>query len=93
MTQAAVLDEDKALWFEDALATIRGLAAAQEFMTADDFRKHMRPAPNVYWPGLVFGKAKRLGIIEPVNTTTSKSRSRNYGSLKTWTRANKEATA
>lgn len=82
---AAALEEDRALWFEDALATIRGLSLAGEF-TADDLRREMRPPASDKWQGLVFGLAKRKGLIEKVNDTTSKARSRNNGSLKTWRR-------
>jgi hypothetical protein len=92
MTAAAVLEEDRALWFEDARATIVALSLAGYF-TADDFRKEMRPSPSVYWPGLAFGQARRAGLIEAVNTTTSTAKSRNYGSLKTWRRKINEGVA
>ena len=34
---------------------------------------------------------KRAGLIEPVNYSTSTSRSRKHGSLRTWTRTKEEA--
>jgi len=85
MTQAMALD-DSDFWIEDAVATIHSLSYAQEFLTADDLRREMRPPAHQNWPGLAFGKAKRQGLIESVNTATSKARSRNCGSLKVWTR-------
>jgi len=88
--KAAVLEESRTEWFEDALATIASLAHDQEFITADDVRKHMRPPAHDNWPGLVFGLAKRKGLIEAVNMTTSKARSRNHGSLKVWAAVKEE---
>lgn len=89
--RAAVLEEVRAEWFEDALATIRTLAADKPEITADDLRREMRPPASDKWPGLAFGLAKRAGIIEPINTTTSKARSRNHGSLKVWAAVKEES--
>lgn len=83
---AAALEEDRTLWFEDAIATIRSLAmdAKNPEFTADDLRREMRSPASDKWPGLAFTAAKRAGIIESVASTTSTSRSRKNGSLKTW---------
>jgi hypothetical protein len=84
--QAAVLEEDRAEWFEDARLAILRLSITESEFSADDLRKVMRPAPSKYWPGLAFTAAKNAGLIEKVSDTTSKSRSRKGGSLKTWRR-------
>lgn len=83
MKAAALEDSD---WMADAVATIIGLSHTQESLTADDLRREMRPAGHQNWPGLAFGHARRAGLIEPVDTTTSKAKSRNHGSLKVWRR-------
>jgi hypothetical protein len=83
---AAVLEEDRADWFADARLAILRLSIMEPEFTADDLRKVLRPAPSKYWPGLAFGLAKRAGLIEPIESTTSKSKSRNHGSLKIWRR-------
>jgi len=93
VTQAAVLEESRAEWFEDALATIRSLAHDHEEITADDLRREMRPPASDKWPGLVFGLAARKGLIEKVKETTSKAKSRNHGSLKVWAAIKEEGTA
>ena len=89
MTAAMVLaDED---WHLDADLAILRLAKTESEFTADDLRKVLRPAPHPNWPGLAFGRARRAGLIEKVNDTTSKSKSRNHGSLKTWRRKQEAA--
>ena len=84
---AAALEESRAEWFEDARLAIVRLSITEETFTADSLRKVLRPAPHNNWPGLAFGQAKRAGLIEPINTTTSTSKSRNHGSLRVWRRA------
>jgi hypothetical protein len=93
MTAAAALEDSHESWISDAVATIIGLAHVQEEFTADDLRREMRPAPMDKLPGLAFTAAKRAGYIEPINTTVSKSRSRNCGSLKIWRRRINEGVA
>jgi hypothetical protein len=83
---AAALEEDRADWFADARLAIMRLAKTEREFTADDLRKILRPAPHQNWPGLAFGAAKQAGLIEPIESTTSKSKSRNHGSLKIWRR-------
>ena len=83
---AAALEESRAEWFEDARLAIVRLSITEESFTADDMRKVLRPAGHQNWPGLAFGQAKRAGLIEPINTTTSTSKSRNHGSLRVWRR-------
>jgi hypothetical protein len=86
MTAAAALEDSHESWISDAVATLIGLAHVNEFITADDLRREMRPAPHQNLPGIAFTTAKREGHIESVNSTVSKSRSRKNGSLKTWRR-------
>lgn len=92
---AAALEESRAEWFEDALATILALSmdAGNPEFTADDLRREMRPPASDKWPGLVFGQAKRKGLIEKVTETTSTAKSRNHGSLKVWRRKIEGATS
>lgn len=85
MIAAALEDVD---WHEDALATIEGLANAGQF-TADDLRREMRPAPHPNHVGAAFTAARRLGYIEAVGHTTSTSKTRHRGTLRTWRRADK----
>lgn len=85
MTQAMALD-DSATWHEDAVATIIGMAHYQDEFTADDLRVMMRPAPHPNHVGAAFTAARRAGYIEAVGHTTSASKSRNHGSLRTWRR-------
>ena len=87
MKAAALEDTD---WAADADLAILRLALTEQFFTADDLRKVLRPAPVANWVGLAFGRARRAGLIERVSETTSTARSRNHGSLKVWTRTNKE---
>ena len=89
--KAAALEEDRAEWFEDAVATIRALAADNDEITADDLRREMRPPASDKWPGLAFGLAKRRGIIERIDTTTSKARTRNHGLLRVWAAVKEES--
>jgi hypothetical protein len=86
MTTPMVLEEDRSAWFADARLAILRLSITEREFTADDLRKVLRPAAHQNWPGLAFGQAKRAGLIEPIESTTSKSKSRNHGSLKIWRR-------
>jgi hypothetical protein len=78
-------------WMEDAIATIVGIANSQDFLTADDLRAHLRPAPVANWTGLAFTSAKRAGIIEPLGYQTSTSKTRRHGALRTWRRVSEGA--
>jgi hypothetical protein len=89
--KAAILEDSD--WMEDAVATIVGLSRAQEFITADDLRREIRPAPVANWAGLAFSRARNLGLIESTSSTVSTSKSRKNGSLKTWTRATNQGVA
>lgn len=84
--QAMPLEEDRADWFADARLAIIRLSITEPEFTADSLRKVLRPAAHQNWPGLAFGQARRAGLIEKVSETTSKSKSRNHGSLKVWRR-------
>ena len=83
---AAALEESRAEWFEDARLAIVRLSITEQEFTADHLRKVLRAPASDKWPGLAFGRARRAGLIEPINTTTSTSKSRNHGSLKVWRR-------
>ena len=91
--KAAALEESRADWFADARLAIVRLSITEPEFTADSLRKVLRPAPNTNWPGLAFGQARRAGLIEPINTTTSTSKSRNHGSLRVWRRKTEEVTS
>ena len=84
--RAIALEESRADWFADARLAILRLSITEPEFTADDLRKVLRPAGHQNWPGLAFGQAQRAGLIEKVCETTSKSKSRNHGSLKVWRR-------
>jgi len=86
MTAAAVLEELKSEWFEDALFMIERLAACNDTMTADDLRKVMRPAPNCYWAGLAFSQAQSAGLIEWVGYRKSTTKSRKGSPVSIWRR-------
>lgn len=80
-------------WHLDADLAILRLSKTEAEFTADDLRRVMRPAPVANWAGLAFGRASKAGFIEAVNTTTSKAKTRNHGSLKTWRRKINEEVA
>ena len=86
MTAAATLEDSHETWLEDAVATIIGLAHVHEFITADDVRREMRPAPHPNLAGIAFTTAKRAGHIEAVGYQTSTSSTRKHGALRTWRR-------
>jgi len=86
MTAAAVLEESKADWFEDALFMIDQLSKANLTMTADDLRKVMRPAPNRYWAGNAFSQAQSAGLIEWVGYRKSTTKSRKGAPVSVWKR-------
>ena len=90
MKALALEDND---WLGDAVATIHSLSMGQEFVTADDLRRELRPPAHPNWPGIAFGMARKAGYIEAVNTTTSKAKSRNHGSLKVWAAIKEEGIA
>ena len=83
---AAALEDTHETWLADAVATLVGLAHVQEFVTADDLRREIRPAPHPNLAGIAFTTAKREGHIEPVDYRTSTSKTRKHGSQRTWRR-------
>ena len=87
--RAAVLEESRAEWFEDARFMIERLAAGNDTFTADSLRKVMRPAPNRYWAGLAFSQAQTAGLIEWVGYRKSTTKSRKGSPVSIW-RAKKE---
>lgn len=84
MTRAAVLEESRAEWFEDARFMIERLAESNSTITADDLRKVLRPAPNPHWAGLAFSSAQTAGLIEWVGYTKSKTKSRKGSPVSIW---------
>lgn len=84
--QAAVLEESKAEWFEDARFMIERLAASNDTFTADSLRKVMRPAPNRYWAGLAFSQARTAGLIEWVGYVKSTTKTRKGSPVSIWRR-------
>lgn len=90
---AAALEDSHESWLADAVATIIGLAHVQEFVTADDVRGEMRPAPHANLVGLAFTQAKRSGHIEAVSYRTSTSATRKHGVQRTWRRKINEGVA
>lgn len=85
MTQALALEDTS--WTEDAVATIADLARRGGTVTADDLRRHHRPAPHPNRVGPVFQIAKSRGLIRPAGNSTSKTRSRHGGTLREWVAA------
>ena len=84
--RAAVLEESRAEWFEDARFMIVQLSKAQDRFTADDLRKVMRPAPNCYWAGLAFSRAQEDGLIEWIGYRKSTTKSRKGSAVSVWRR-------
>jgi len=92
MTRAAVLEESKAEWFEDARFMIEQLSAAQDLFSADDLRKVLRPAPDSHWPGQAFSQAQAAGLIEWVAYRKSKTKSRKGAPVSVWRRKHEGVT-
>ena len=82
--RAAALEESKADWFADARFMIERLALSNDFVTADDLRKVMRPAPNRYWAGNAFSQAQAAGLIEWVGYRKSTTKSRKGSPVSIW---------
>lgn len=84
MTTAAVLDT-KEEWIADALDWIERRPRGA-IITADDLRKHVRPAPAPNDVGNLFKTAKSRGLIARGIPRSSRSRSRHHGVVFEWTR-------
>jgi hypothetical protein len=84
MTVAAVLEDTD--WPADAVATIIGLAHANETFTADSLALEIRKPPHPNMVGAAFSTAKAQGFIEPHGYTTSNTPSRHHGVIRTWRR-------
>jgi hypothetical protein len=82
--RAAILDELKQEWFEDARFMIERLAASNDQFGADDLRKVMRAAPNNHWAGLAFSQAQQAGLIEWVGYRKSTTKSRKGSPVSIW---------
>ena len=84
--QAAVLDDWDINWAEDAIATIIGLADAQETFSSDDLRREMRPPNRPAQFGAAFRSAQAQGLIESLDSQKSTSKTRNHGRNLRWRR-------
>jgi len=85
MAQAIALEDNS--WTEEAVATIADLARRGGTVTADDLRRHHRPAPHPNKVGPAFRIAKSRGFIRPAGNANSKIRSRHGGGFKEWVAA------
>lgn len=88
----AALDESRAEWFEDAIATIIGLSLSRPIITADDLARELRKPPVSNWVGLAFNQAQRAGHIEWVRYVKSSNKTRRGGSVSEWRRKEQEVT-
>ncbi|MEV8149911.1 hypothetical protein AB0O52_17420 [Arthrobacter sp. NPDC080073] len=82
--KAAVLEQHKEQWREDAIAAIVGISRGHEFFTADDIRGEMPAPAHRNWTGQALIAAKNLGLIEAVGYQTSRVKSRKHGVTRTW---------
>lgn len=82
MTQSMALEDTS--WTEEAIATIADLAKRGGTVTADDLRRHHRPAPHPNHVGSAFRIARSRGLIALAGISTSKQRSRHGGILREW---------
>lgn len=87
-TPAALSTNPKADWLADARDAIEALAVAHRradtAFTADDLRRIVGQPDHANWVGAAFSAAHKLGIIRPVGYTTSRTRSRHHGVIRTW---------
>ena len=79
-------EQDKDQWHEDAVATIVGLANAQETFSADDLRKEMREPDHPSWPGRAIMTARNKGLIRRVGYMPSQAGPRRHGATALWTK-------
>lgn len=91
MARPAALDSPrgaKADWLADAREEIETLArrtrTSGDTFTADDIRTRVGAPDHQNWPGIAFSSAHRQGIIEPAGFTTSTTKSRHRGVIRTW---------
>jgi len=86
MTQAAVLDDYDEFWKDDAVAAIISLSIDHETFSADDLRREMRPPNRSAQWGAAFTSAQKQGLIEPIDSQKSTSKTRNHGRNLRWRR-------
>ena len=91
MTQAMVLDDWDECWKDDAIATIVALSLYNDSISCDDLRREIRPPNRPAQYGAAFRSAQSQGLIEPIDSQKSTSKSRNHGRNLRWRR--KEGTA
>lgn len=81
MTEPMALD---GTWKDDALDVIAHLAQRGVPFTADDLKDRLRPAPDRYITGRVFGIAASRGLITEVDYVKSKHKPRRGSRLCKW---------
>ena len=84
--RAMALDDWDEAWKEDAIATIVSLSLDHESFGADELRKEMRPPNRSAQYGAAFRSAQAQGLIEPIDSQKSTSKSRNHGRNLRWRR-------
>lgn len=86
MTHAAVLDDFDPTWKDDAIGMIITLSHQHPSFSSDDLRKAMRPPNRPAQYGAAFRSAQAQGLIEPLESQRSTSKSRNHGRNLRWQR-------
>ena len=85
--QAAALEEEwDDAWATDAIGMIITLAHDKESFSSDDLRKAIRPPNRPAQYGAAFRSAQAQGLIEPIDSQKSTSKSRNHGRNLRWRR-------
>jgi hypothetical protein len=84
--RAAVLDDFDDAWKDDAIGMIISLAHANDSFSSDDLRRVMRPPNRPAQYGAAFRSAQAQGLIEPLDSQKSTSKSRNHGRNLRWRR-------
>lgn len=88
--RAAVLDDFDESWKDDAIATIISLSIDHDSFGADDLRRALRPPNRSSQYGAAFRSAQAQGLIEPIDSQKSTSKSRNHGRNLRWRRKKTE---
>lgn len=84
--QAAALEDWDDAWKDDAVATILALSLAHDSFSADDLRREMRPPNRPAQYGAAFTSAQKQGLIEPIESKQSTTKTRNHGRHLLWRR-------
>jgi len=84
--QAAVLDDYDPDWKDDAITVIVALSQQHPSFSSDDLRAAMRSPNRSAQYGAAFRSAQAQGLIEPLESQKSTSKSRNHGRNLRWRR-------